>query len=988
MRKPAPRAPGDGTQRRPFLGAVLGTLLVLLVGLVAPFSPSWSAPTLSTATALNGADFNPGLIVSDDVFFNNGSMSVAEIQDFLNAKGPGSCNNCLRQYRASTYARAADPQRCVNALQAKSNVSAAQIIYDVAQACEINPQVLLVMLQKETSLVTLSAPEDWRYQRAMGYACPDSAPCDTAYYGLFIQLYSAASQLNYYGTPGSSFTWYPVGAVTAVRYHPNSACGASAVLIQNRATAALYYYTPYQPNSAALANLHGTGDSCSSYGNRNFWVFFNEWFGSSVTTVPADAINARYVDLGGATGPLGAVVDAPSCTGASECTWTYESGAIAWTKWGGAVATYGAIGEAWLADPAAFGRPLFPATDITDPNGDGVAQTFELGVVHSSASGTFLVPNGLMSAYSSRGWLRGTLGWPTSASTCGGPAGWCVQTFQGGIGTTRAGVGSFLPTDIGDAYLASGAQSGPLGFPTSSLTTITDPNGDGVVLAFQGGIIHASSYGAYSVPNNIMPLYSAYGWLRGKLGWPTGDYACGAASCGQAFVGGIIRTAANGTGAAIVPPVDPAIEPAFLAAGGETGTLGYPIAPATAVTDRHGNGVVQAFQGGIVHAGPPGAFLVPSAIMPAYSAAGWLRGSLGWPTAAAVCDDTGCSQDFAGGTILVPTGKKGFVVAPIVDAAIRDLYDTSGGASGPLGYPSAPQFTVTDKHGNGVAQVFQNGIVHSSSAGAFLVPSAIMPAYSAAGWLRGSLGWPTAAAVCDDTGCSQDFAGGTILVPTGKKGFVVAPIVDAAIRDLYDTSGGASGPLGYPSAPQFTVTDKHGNGVAQVFQNGIVHSSSAGAFLVPSAIMPAYSAAGWLRGSLGWPTAAAVCDDTGCSQDFAGGTILVPTGKKGFVVAPIVDAAIRDLYDTSGGASGPLGYPSAPQFTVTDKHGNGVAQVFQNGIVHSSSAGAFLVPSAIMPAYSAAGWLRGSLGWPTAAAVCDDTGCSQQFQGGVIDTHP
>jgi hypothetical protein len=55
------------------------------------------------------------------------------------------------------------------------------------------------------------------------------------------------------------------------------------LFIENSATAALYNYTPYQPNQAALNNLYGTGDGCSAYGNRNFWRIFNDWFGSSQT---------------------------------------------------------------------------------------------------------------------------------------------------------------------------------------------------------------------------------------------------------------------------------------------------------------------------------------------------------------------------------------------------------------------------------------------------------------------------------------------------------------------------------------------------------------------------------------------------------------------------------------------------------------------------------------------------------------------------------
>ena len=52
------------------------------------------------------------------------------------------------------------------------------------------------------------------------------------------------------------------------------------VFLANRATAGLYNYTPYQPNTAAMANLYGTGDACSAYGNRNFWRMFSDWFGN------------------------------------------------------------------------------------------------------------------------------------------------------------------------------------------------------------------------------------------------------------------------------------------------------------------------------------------------------------------------------------------------------------------------------------------------------------------------------------------------------------------------------------------------------------------------------------------------------------------------------------------------------------------------------------------------------------------------------------
>lgn len=93
-------------------------------------------------------------------------------------------------------------------------------------------------------------------------------------------MYGAASRLVQYGEEPAKFR-FRAGQTTAIAYHPNASCGSSTVTLANRATAALYNYTPYQPNEAALAHMYGTGDDCSSYGNRNFWRIFTDWFGST-----------------------------------------------------------------------------------------------------------------------------------------------------------------------------------------------------------------------------------------------------------------------------------------------------------------------------------------------------------------------------------------------------------------------------------------------------------------------------------------------------------------------------------------------------------------------------------------------------------------------------------------------------------------------------------------------------------------------------------
>ena len=82
-------------------------------------------------------------------------------------------------------------------------------------------------------------------------------------------------------------TWYtPYNlGVNYIRYSPNAACGGSLVNIENRATKALYNYTPYQPNQAALNAGWGSA-ACGAYGNRNFYLYLTNWFNNSSIAIP------------------------------------------------------------------------------------------------------------------------------------------------------------------------------------------------------------------------------------------------------------------------------------------------------------------------------------------------------------------------------------------------------------------------------------------------------------------------------------------------------------------------------------------------------------------------------------------------------------------------------------------------------------------------------------------------------------------------------
>ena len=262
--------------------SIAGVLILVLstLGLIALQAPS--------AQAADASRFDPGLIISDSVFYDFGTMTVDEIQRFLESKVPVCKANdggptCLRNYVMDTPEKIGEDGKCAS-MPAKTNQKASQIIYDVARACGINPRVLIVLLQKEQGLVQATNPTAYMYKAATGFGCPDSDPaiCGKVHTGLFNQLYKGAGQLQWYGDPRGSYTYLKVGRTANILYNPNANCGKKPVMIKSIATTALYYYTPYTPNDAAMKNLYGTGDSCSAYGNRNFWRFYSDWFGSPI----------------------------------------------------------------------------------------------------------------------------------------------------------------------------------------------------------------------------------------------------------------------------------------------------------------------------------------------------------------------------------------------------------------------------------------------------------------------------------------------------------------------------------------------------------------------------------------------------------------------------------------------------------------------------------------------------------------------------------
>ena len=270
------------------------SFISVLVFLATVILPVLARP--DSAQALSGSQFKAGKIISDSNFFNGNAMKAEQIQQFLQSKVPACDTNhaessnpndsgppytCLKSYRDDIAAKPAEAGLC-GSLSAQSNRLASDIIYKVGKACGVSQKALLVLLQKEQSLVTDTWPWDIQYRSATGYGCPDGGNCASEYYGFFNQVYKAAWQFKRYAKFPDSYN-HIANETNSVRYHPNAGCGSKSVFIYNQATAGLYNYTPYTPNKAALDNLYGTGNSCSSYGNRNFWRLYNDWFGNTLT---------------------------------------------------------------------------------------------------------------------------------------------------------------------------------------------------------------------------------------------------------------------------------------------------------------------------------------------------------------------------------------------------------------------------------------------------------------------------------------------------------------------------------------------------------------------------------------------------------------------------------------------------------------------------------------------------------------------------------
>ncbi|MGY1662200.1 N-acetylmuramoyl-L-alanine amidase [Geodermatophilus sp. SYSU D00705] len=369
------------------------------------------------------------------------------------------------------------------------------------------------------------------------------------------------------------------------------------------------------------------------------------------------AVLDRYRAAGGLAGELGRPTTGVTALPGGGAFAHFQGGSIYWTPATGARVLTGAVRDRWAAAGWENSPLGYPTTDVTSLADGGRMARFQGGSVYwTPATGARMVSGAVLTRYEAAGGAGGALGYPTSDVTAL-PGGGAFAHFQrGSIYWTPATGARVLTGAVRDRWAAQGWENGPLGYPTTDVTTLA---AGGAFAHFQGGSVYWSpGSGAHVISGPVRDRWAAAGWEAGVLGYPTTDVQ--SLPGGGRFVhfqrGSIYWTPA--TGARLLTG---AVRDRWAAAGWETGPLGY---PTTDVTTLAAGGAFAHFQGGSIYWTPAtGARYLPTAIRDAWGATGWENGRLGYPTGDPEPTTGGTRQTFQGGTVTHSTGTGRTTVA-------------------------------------------------------------------------------------------------------------------------------------------------------------------------------------------------------------------------------------------------------------------------------------------------------------------------------------
>ncbi|MBU1165065.1 hypothetical protein KKA15_05935 [Patescibacteria group bacterium] len=200
------------------------TIIISILGI--------SLPSFINASSI----FDQNYIISDQELTDYESLSLVDIQNFLEAKQSTLANMSFPNFLGHTK-------------------SVAQIIYDASRENQISPKFIITMLQKEQSLIEGKNPTQRNYDWATGYAlcdsCNSSDPDLAFFKGFGTQVHFLATIMRKYIRKSSEYN-YQVGKTSEVDFY--------IVTPINQATANLYNYTPHIS------------------GNKNFWRIWQDYW--------------------------------------------------------------------------------------------------------------------------------------------------------------------------------------------------------------------------------------------------------------------------------------------------------------------------------------------------------------------------------------------------------------------------------------------------------------------------------------------------------------------------------------------------------------------------------------------------------------------------------------------------------------------------------------------------------------------------------------
>lgn len=519
-----------------------------------------------------------------------------------------------------------------------------------------------------------------------------------------------------------------------------------------------------------------------------------------------------------------------------------------------------------------------------------------------------------------------------------------------------------LSNPVTTRYEASAALQKKLGAATTSV--LSTSGGTGLYQNFANGSIYWSALtDARYVLTDVRTKFLASGGVTGKLGFPTGDTTCSASGCSQVFTSGSMFWS-KATGAHVTQGK---IAAKYAALGAQGSALGYPTNDVTCGLVR--SGCWQKFTGGrIYYQKSAGTHVLSGLVLAQYKAQTYQKGALGYPTSdvTVTAGKKATFADFEGGSVYAMASGTVWKLSPSVVTA----WSATGRSSGPLGYPTAVAARAAD--GAGKFQQFEKGAVYWSAAtGWHAIGGALYTAWSAAGGVSSSLGYPTTNVLSYKSGLSASFAGGHLAWTTAGG----AHQVSGGAYTAWSATGGVKGPLGYPVQDATSTT----SGVRQTFQSGVVYATSRGTYAVGGPVYTKWVDSGGSSGSLGVPTSNLVTANGGQYATFAHGAVTYSSTTAAHRMAGVV----AKKWLAVGGPGSPLGYPTTDQRRTPD--GTGVYVHFRGGSIYSTTAtGAHWVGSAIEAKWKALRWERGTLGYPTSDQRKVSGGSKVIFQHGSI----